>query len=578
MKQENKSRLSSFPKAKPTPISLISQRADQTLQKKWVELTFVGILFVIALLIRLSFLKYFRASLSGDAAIYAKIAWGIKNGHGLHWWSVVWSPFYPFMTFLFSLLTGSLETAAFTVSLFWGSLIVVPFFFLAKRIFNYQAAYIGSVLVAFFPALVVISAIPLSEATYTLFFLVTVLFGWLLVSGRSFLSALAFGIFAGICYLTRPESLVAFVFMLLVFGLVEIKGKPGRKPHSLMLILISLLGFLILAFPYVNFMHSQTGHWILSGKTAHNILKQRAYSNSLNYNQQRRAFAEVLDGLTPQGEIKGKVLLGEESMLSFLSAPGFLTDYVNRTIAGAKQMNLFFLPFLLLSLSYMFSWKVDHQGWKERVFLLSAFSPMLTMPVFFVPAGRLIEPYAPLLILLSVQGLLNVRKAAISVQKNPKPNLGFSFGSFAIILTVVVLSLFSLAKADRMAKDYRSTFEALNSESDEFKKLGLWADQILPRDATVMFLSGDSFFFYCNRVTFTVPFASYDRMIEFARRNRIGYLLVSLGKEASWRNDLVFLLEPLKDSSKTPQDPNVSMIEIYKSSSGLGAVLYKFAW
>ncbi len=578
MKVKKKSKVTPFQKDKKTEISLISQEADDFLKKRWISLTFLGVLFLIAFLIRLSFLKYYHAPLTGDAAIYGKIAWGIKSGHGLHWWSVVWSPFYPFMIFLFSFVVRTLETATFAVSLFLGSLVAVPFFFLAKKLFNYQSAYLGSLLVAFFPACVVISAVPLSEATYTFFLLITLLSAWLLISKRSYLHAFLFGILSGICYLTRPEFLVAFAFLLLVFVIIEMKKQIRKRSQSFVLLLISLIGFLILAFPYINFMHSQSGHWILSGKTAHNILKQKTYSKSLDYFQQRKAFAEMLDGLTQDGEVKGKVLLGEESMFSFVNASGFFGDYFKRSWMGVKKINLLLLPFLLLSLFYLFSWRLDKEGWKKRVFLLCAFSPILTMPIFFTPAGRLIEPYSPLLILLSVGGILNIRKSLTKLSKHAKPAQSFSFGSFVVLLIVVLLAILSLAKATQMAENHLKTFRNLKLESEEFKKLGLWADQNLSQDAVVMFLSGDSFFFYCNRVTFTVPFAPYESIVEFAKKNGVSHLLLSLGKEASWREDLFFLLEPLKDRSMTPQDSRIRLIDIYKSPSGLGAVLYRFVF
>ena len=586
MQEKKKIKSGSVQKDKKTKVNFISQKVDDLLQKRWVNLSFLGVLFLLAFLIRLSFLKYYQAPLTGDAVTYAKIAWGIKTGHGLHWWSVVWSPFYPFMIFLFSWVVGGLETSAFAVSIFLGSLMAIPFFFLAKKIFNYQCAYLGSILVVFFPALIGNSVVALSEATYTFFLLVTLLCGWLLISKRSYIYSFLFGLLSGICYLTRPEFVVAFAFILLVFAIIEVKEKLKKKSQTSILLLISFLGFLILAFPYFEFMHSKTGHWILSGKTAHNILKQKAYSRTLDYLQQRKAFAEVLDGLTPGGEIKGKVLLGEESMLSFVTTPDFFSDYFKRTLAGIKKISLFFLPFLLLSLFYIFSWKVDQEGWKKKVFLLCAFSPILTMPIFFIPAGRLIEPYAPLLILLSINGILNLRKALANLLRPHKSSpsaagfstSGFSFGSLAILLVVVVLSIFSLGKANEMTGEYQDTFQALKLESEEFKKLGLWADQIMPKDAVVMVLSGDSFLFYCNRVVFTIPFAPYERIVEFARKNQVNYLLVSLGREASWRDDLAFLLEPVKDRSKVPEDSRLKLVDIYKAPSGWGGVLYKFAY
>ena len=91
-----------------------------------------------------------------------------------------------------------------------------------------------------------------------------------------------------------------------------------------------------------------------------------------------------------------------------------------------------------------------------------------------------------------------------------------------------------------------------------------------------MYLSGDSFFFYCNRVTSPVPFATFDRIVEFARKNGLDHLLVSLGKESSWRKDLSSLLQPLTDPGNVRQTRGLSLVDIYKAPSGLGAVLYKF--
>jgi hypothetical protein len=398
------------------------------------------------------------------------------------------------------------------------------------------------------------------------------------MSKGSYLHSSIFGILAGICYLTRPECLVTFASVLLIFLIVEIRKKARRISRILALFSICLLGFLILAFPYINFMHTQSGHWILSGKTAHNVLKQKAYSKGTNYSEQRKAFAEVLDGLTEDGEIRGKVLLGEESIISFVAAPGFLTKYLERAWMGMKRVNLFFLPFLLLCLFYIFSWRQGKDGWKKRAFLLCAFSPILTMPIFFIPADRLIEPYSPLLILLSVGGILGIRRSLTKTSKPSSKAPTFAFGSFAVLLVLALLSIFSLGKARGMGENHQMTFRNLKLQSEEFKKLGLWADQILPDDAAVIFLAGDSFFFYCNRATFPMPFAPYEKIIQFANKNEVNHLVVSLGKEASWREDLFFLLEPLKDRTKVPEDSRLQLVDTYMAPSGLGAVLYRFVF
>jgi len=556
--------------------SSLLQRVDDILLKRWVSLAFLAVLFLIALLVRLSFSKYFQSALTGDAVVYAKIAWGIKNGYGLHWWSVVWSPFYPFVTALFSIFTGNLEAATTAVSLVLGSLLVVPFFFLAKSMFNHRVAYLASILVIFFPALVVISEVPLSEATYAFFLMITLLCGWRLFMRRSYLWAFLFGIFGATCYLTRPEFLVAFACLLLLYLIIELRARDRTRPNSLVFLAVSLLGFLILALPYVNYMHSQTGHWILSGKMAHNILKERAYAQGADYSGQREALAQVLDGLTPEGQLTGKVLLGEENTFSFLKRPGFFGDYFRRIWLGLRKIDLFLLPFLLFSLFYLFSWRMEKRGWGPRLFLLFSFAPLLTMPVFFAVAGRLIEPYAPVIILMAVAGMFNLPKLILR-PRSPEGQAGAGWAGFGgAFVLVALLSVFSLSQAGRMAENYERVFQATSRGAAEFKKLGQWADGHLPQNASVMCLSWDSLIFYCDRQAYPVPFATWDQIVRFAQENHIQYLLVSQSMQASWRKDLAFLLEPLDDRFKVPQDSNVKLKNIYRAPSGLGAALYEF--
>jgi hypothetical protein len=270
------------------------------------------------------------------------------------------------------------------------------------------------------------------------------------------------------------------------------------------------------------------------------------------------------------------VLLGEESIFGYVTSSGFFGGYLTNTWKGLKTVNLFLLIFLVLSLFYLLSWRIDKASWEKRVFLLCAFSPILTMPIFFSPAGRLTQPYAPLLILLSVAGILNIRKALGRFSGGSERGGNLSLGALAVLLAVVILSVLSWTQATAVAESHQNTFRNLKLESEEFKKLGLWADRTLPKDAAVMYLSGDSFFFYCNRFTSPVPFASLDRIAEFAKRNGLDHLVVSLGKQADWRKDLSFLLQPLTDPGNVPQTGRLSLVDIYRSPSGLGAVLYKF--
>ena len=265
-------------------------------------------------------------------------------------------------------------------------------------------------------------------------------------------------------------------------------------------------------------------------------------------------------------------------MFSFLKTQGFFASYFGRIWQGAKKINLFFVPFLICLLLYLFTWKMEKAGWARRLFLLFSFAPLLTMPIFFVPAGRLIEPYAPIIILMSVGGMFNLDRLAADPKRSKSAQERSTVGFWAALLVVVLLCVFSVAKTGQMAKDHQKVFQAAKRGSTEFKKLGLWADRTLPEEASVMCLSWDTFFFYCNREAVTVPFASWEEIVTFAQANRISHLLMSVSIQASWRDDLAFLLEPLKDRSKVPRDFNLELVDIYNAPSRVGAVLYEFVF
>ena len=73
------------------------------------------------------------------------------------------------------------------------------------------------------------------------------------------------GVFFALAYLTRPESLILFLFEVFVLIILKTTSSKGiRSRHIAWMILT----FILFSAPYVISLKNTTGRWILSGKVS----------------------------------------------------------------------------------------------------------------------------------------------------------------------------------------------------------------------------------------------------------------------------------------------------------------------
>jgi hypothetical protein len=166
-------------------------------------------------------------------------------------------PLHPFLASLLKIPLGSLLIAGVAVSVLLGGFSVLPLYAMALRSWDEGVAVTASLLYAFLPAVVDLHAEAMTEATFMFFFLGSMALGWRAIEENSWeLTVVAAGS-AALAWYSRPEG----IYLLPLFGVAALlRFSPQRPPAVLLFAGV----WFVLAFPYLCFIHAETGHWQVS--------------------------------------------------------------------------------------------------------------------------------------------------------------------------------------------------------------------------------------------------------------------------------------------------------------------------
>jgi hypothetical protein len=193
------------------------------------ELVALAVLFVVAAGIRVWIFSHTEVA-SRDSIAFNRIAWQLR--HGDSWAQTVREaehhPGYPFLVMLASYAIDlfyrgpdsiGMQYAAQLASCAAGTLLVLPMYFLGRRLFDARTAFWACLLFQCLPSGGRNMSDGLSEATYLLWVTSSLYFAVLALERRSVLLYAVSGVFAALAYLTRLEGLlllpsVGFVLLL----------------------------------------------------------------------------------------------------------------------------------------------------------------------------------------------------------------------------------------------------------------------------------------------------------------------------------------------------------------------------
>ena len=181
------------------------------------------------------------------------------------------TPAYPAFIALIFLLIKNYELAGIWVSVIFGTLLVLPVFYLGKEMFGRRVGMISGLLAVVHPIFFMSSGSVLSESTYHFFIATSVLWGWFAFRQGRFHHILLFSLFASLAYLTRPEG-VGLLFVLFVWILFVNPPEERRVwMKRVGIILLAVFCFLLFSSPYLIQLRKELGKWQISKKTTFSI-------------------------------------------------------------------------------------------------------------------------------------------------------------------------------------------------------------------------------------------------------------------------------------------------------------------
>ena len=281
-------------------------------------------------------------------------------------WRWIFPPGYPLAIEFFRFFISDSVLAAQFASAFFGGLLVVPLYVVAREFLDSRAALGATILAVFNPLMIRYGAMAMSEAQFIFF----------AVSAFAFYRRrqhLLFGTACGIAYLTRPEA-------LLIFGLVVVVDFVRHR--DLTFFGLATAGLLLFALPYIISLRVETGTWSLSPKSGN----LRVWDVDWRANLAR----EGLHPAAPPAPISAVLTTA-------------IAGYPEKFLSNAGNLLTFAgVPFLLAAL---------YGIGRHRNILLAGLGMFFLLPFFGLnPFSRFVLPYVPFLAVFAVLALRHIAR------------------------------------------------------------------------------------------------------------------------------------------------------------------------
>lgn len=182
-----------------------------------------------------------------------------------------WTPLYPLMIGVATWFFDSLIFPSLLISIIAGSLAAPLTYFLVRQSYGDREALIAAALAVFYPHLLNSVFAIGTENIYLLLITGLLVVGWKALRGDSPKDYFLTGILIGLAYLTRPEGFGYLGFFGLLILARNLRQDKNAARSPLIKIAALLLGFSILAAPYVFYLRGETGTWTISAKSDANF-------------------------------------------------------------------------------------------------------------------------------------------------------------------------------------------------------------------------------------------------------------------------------------------------------------------
>jgi hypothetical protein len=490
---------------------------------------------------------YFSSEIvmGNDAIAYVKLARHLASGDWRLGLDPYWSPLLPILTAIVSVFSDSLVLPISTISIFAGSLAVVVTYYLVKQSYGEREAVIAAVIAAFYPHLLNSTFYFGTEEVYLLLINFALITSWKGLFENSRRNFLVTGLLLGLAYLTRPEAFGYLIFFVpLAFSKAFMGQKAFSQNHTKSFLAI-LLGFFLLATPYILYIRSETGYWTISTKLQQHVI----------------------------GGNFGEFIF-EKPDISKSKIP-LIKSVITNLHTINKVLPLLFPPLLLILLSiglFRKSWTVDN--YKREIFLLVFCAVTVLCYVINVVEVRYFYVLLPILFGWLARGIVEMEDWLLKTFQNLSINVQLTSKIPVIsILLIILIYFYTLPMNIFMHSEEKAW---LYNRYEE-KYAGVWlkeyatsASNIMSLDVQPAFYAGGKhipFPFYAKGKPVSLPLKNVNDVIKEAVSKHVDFLVID---ERHFKNT------PLNSLLTEPQNyPELELIYQNTEQKGYKIVIYK---
>ncbi|MCK4419011.1 glycosyltransferase family 39 protein [Candidatus Aerophobetes bacterium] len=513
----------------------------------------VSLLTLAALAIRLLSLHFYHfIGVDGgvDGVGYAISGRNLLSGLGYSYQGspqLANPPFYSILIGILWLPTQNLEFSGQIVSVISGSLLVIPLFYLTKKMYTRQAGILCAIFVVVCPPLIFGSTEVRVASLYTLLLWAAVAIGWKALTSRSLFWSALTGLMLALCYLTRAEAIMLIPIFLLLYLLsfklkVGVSSSIAKSIVSKSVLLIA--GFALVSSPFWVFLYGQTGKWTLSTRGPYTFIgyyggnwEKDNFELAAN---PEAAQSEWLD----QGGLLNFVVSNRHQILvrwghnvvSIWSGRDKQTQVLGIS-PWALRGGLIFLVLFVSFAFIRFIW-TRHIAAKHIYLLLIVSSSLIYF--FFAIDWRYFYPYFPFL-------LIGLARMTTIIQDWAKQNVTCGDRAFAKIVVYFPIGVLLLGMSS-----YSGVLigKKMNYAPYEYKIMGQWMKENINDIENKIVMSRKlGVPFYGRAKHEPLYYGEYLGLIEYAKSKKVDYLVIDQWTIPKTRPQFAFLL---KEDKKHP--------------------------
>ncbi len=292
-------------------------------------------------------------------------------------------PLYPILIALVSKTGLDFETSGRLVSLIFSLMTIFPLYFLVKKIFNSEIAFIGCMFFAIHPYFARFSVDVLKDPLYFYLFMSSIWLGWEALEENRLYLFLVVGIFGGLTYLTRPDGLEIFLVMvgwILLYRLPQLRRDYVKRIWAISLLCTSIFLF---AVPYIIHIHKTTGRWTISRTKHISVLLGQEKDMAQKYLGKAANLAEKASHRATNRLLAALIYLLRKSQKTFHPILGLLllVGWMARKPITYRKGELYLLSFFILHVIVLYLFLLNYSLWDRGQLVGSHFSGRHLLPL-----------------------------------------------------------------------------------------------------------------------------------------------------------------------------------------------------